>query len=187
MNNTRIYNELILRAKLRVKPEGYFEKHHVIPRSLGGSDSKDNLVNLTAREHFISHCLLARIHGGTQWYSVLRMKNDNKYFNSKLYEHAKEKWGKVASELRTGNKHPFYGKKQSAEHSSKISESLKGKKRPDVSEKNKQKAGKKNLGVSERNKTRLGEKRPEHAIRMKIIMTEYWKNKRLEAGKQIEL
>ena len=39
---------------------GYFENHHIIPRSFGGSDDKDNLVLLTAKEHFICHFLLAK-------------------------------------------------------------------------------------------------------------------------------
>ena len=28
----------------------YVEKHHIIPKSEGGTNDKDNLVNLTARE-----------------------------------------------------------------------------------------------------------------------------------------
>jgi len=37
--------------------DGY-EIHHIIPKSLGGSDNKENLVLLTAREHYIAHWLL---------------------------------------------------------------------------------------------------------------------------------
>ena len=36
----------------------YVEKHHIIPRCIGGSDHKENLVSLTAREHFVCHLLL---------------------------------------------------------------------------------------------------------------------------------
>lgn len=36
----------------------YSERHHVIPRCLGGSDDEDNLIYLTYREHFIAHKLL---------------------------------------------------------------------------------------------------------------------------------
>lgn len=38
--------------------DGYTERHHIVPRSLKGSDDPDNLVNLSAREHFICHLLL---------------------------------------------------------------------------------------------------------------------------------
>jgi hypothetical protein len=61
MNYTKIYNQLIERAKNR-KPErdGYYERHHIIPKCMGGSNDKDNLVKLTYREHFIAHWLLHR-------------------------------------------------------------------------------------------------------------------------------
>jgi len=36
--------------------------HHIIPRSLGGLNDKINLVNLTAREHYIAHLLLWKIY-----------------------------------------------------------------------------------------------------------------------------
>lgn len=40
----------------------YYEQHHILPRSLGGSDEKSNLVMLTAREHYIAHLLLYRMY-----------------------------------------------------------------------------------------------------------------------------
>ncbi len=63
MNYKRIYSEIMERAKNRiVDVEEYYEKHHIIPKSLGGSDTEDNLVKLTAREHYIAHWLLAKIY-----------------------------------------------------------------------------------------------------------------------------
>jgi hypothetical protein len=53
----RWYDALIDKAQNRTV-EGYFEKHHIIPRSFGGNGSKSNLVKLTAREHYIAHALL---------------------------------------------------------------------------------------------------------------------------------
>ena len=44
----------------RRKSLGYFEEHHILPKSLNGTDRPENLVNLTAREHFIAHALLIR-------------------------------------------------------------------------------------------------------------------------------
>lgn len=86
----RIYKALIEKAQIRATVDGYKERHHIVPKSLGGSDDKSNLAELTAREHFVAHCLLARIHGGTQWFSVLQFKGANKaYFNSRLYETAR--------------------------------------------------------------------------------------------------
>lgn len=61
MDYQRIYNQIIDRAKNR-KIKGYTEKHHIIPKCMGGSNNEKNLVNLTAREHFICHMLLCEIH-----------------------------------------------------------------------------------------------------------------------------
>jgi hypothetical protein len=56
---TRWYYNIVNSAKTRI-PIGYTEKHHIIPKSCGGDDSKDNLVRLTAKEHFICHLLLTK-------------------------------------------------------------------------------------------------------------------------------
>lgn len=37
----------------------YHERHHIIPKSCGGSNEDNNLIDLFAREHFIAHKLLA--------------------------------------------------------------------------------------------------------------------------------
>ena len=60
MNYKKIYDELIQFRKLN-KAEGYTENHHIIPRSLGGSNDKDNLVELTGREHWVAHMLLYKV------------------------------------------------------------------------------------------------------------------------------
>jgi hypothetical protein len=61
------YNALIENARNRILPSNtYKECHHIIPRSLGGSNDRNNLVDLTAREHYVAHLLLAKMHGGEQ-------------------------------------------------------------------------------------------------------------------------
>jgi hypothetical protein len=57
----KIYNQIIERARVRVLKE-YKERHHIIPKCLGGSNDKENLVNLTAKEHFICHKLLCEMY-----------------------------------------------------------------------------------------------------------------------------
>ena len=42
----------------------YTERHHIVPRSLGGANTKDNLVNLSARQHFVAHLLLTKMTEG---------------------------------------------------------------------------------------------------------------------------
>lgn len=40
---------------------GITEKHHIIPKSLGGSNNPENLVNLSPKAHFICHWLLTKM------------------------------------------------------------------------------------------------------------------------------
>lgn len=61
MNYQKIYDSLINKAKNRIL-DCYTEKHHIIPKCLGGSDEECNLVSLTGREHFLAHWLLYRIY-----------------------------------------------------------------------------------------------------------------------------
>jgi len=59
----RWYFDIVAKAQAsnRKKKAGkYFERHHIIPKSFGGDNSKENLVLLTAREHFICHWLLTK-------------------------------------------------------------------------------------------------------------------------------
>lgn len=59
---SKYYFSIIDRAKSRdLSPNVYTEKHHIIPKSLGGSNLKENLVKLTAREHFVCHLLLPKM------------------------------------------------------------------------------------------------------------------------------
>ena len=124
MNYFLAYQRLIAKAKARVCPEGYVERHHVLPKALGGSDDSSNLVALIAREHFLSHVLLAKIHGGDMWLPVVRMKTfkDGSKANSRLYEMAR-----VANALEVGKR--LKGSKLSDEHKMKIGQSGRGQKR----------------------------------------------------------
>ena len=100
MNYQKIYNSIIDRAKQRRwtrKTAGtYVEQHHIIPRSLGGSNNKNNLVFLTAREHFIVHWLLYKISTGIDKSKMasawMRMCDSNNFVvrYSKNYEKARQ-------------------------------------------------------------------------------------------------
>ena len=61
MNYTNIYNAIVNNAKNN-QPAEYRERHHIIPKCMGGSNSKKNLVTLTSREHFLCHWLLCKIY-----------------------------------------------------------------------------------------------------------------------------
>lgn len=73
MDYKRIYSEFIADRKGKPKPEGYTERHHILPRSLGGGNEPENLIDLTAEDHFFAHLLLAKIHGGRMWAPIALM------------------------------------------------------------------------------------------------------------------
>lgn len=62
----------IINHRIDNNPSGYFEKHHILPKSLGGSNARNNIVSLTAREHYICHLLLARMTSGVFRYKMVR-------------------------------------------------------------------------------------------------------------------
>jgi hypothetical protein len=69
---SKIYFNIIQRAQSRVLLEGmYFEKHHIIPKSLGGSNDSKNIAQLTAREHFICHLLLVKMTEGANKHKMI--------------------------------------------------------------------------------------------------------------------
>lgn len=119
MNYVKIYNQIITRAKTRIL-DGYKEKHHIIPRCMGGTDDISNLVELTAREHFIAHWLLARIYTTNKsivyafWMMSNKCKNkkqsDRYTASSRAYEEAKA----LRSKFGPWNK-GLVGSKQSEE------------------------------------------------------------------------
>lgn len=117
MNYQDAYDRLIQKriANPVCKPE-YFERHHIKPRALGGSDEKSNIVRLTAREHFIAHLLLAKIHGGKMWIAAHYMMNSKSKsakgvsVSSRTYKTVKEQHSKHKSESSTGDKNHWFGK-----------------------------------------------------------------------------
>jgi hypothetical protein len=61
MNYSNIYERIVARGRERVL-EGYKERHHIIPRCLGGTDDPENLVDLTPEEHYVCHQLLVKMY-----------------------------------------------------------------------------------------------------------------------------
>ena len=119
MNYKRIYDEIINNRKNNPINEGYTERHHIVPSSLGGSDNPDNLIRLSAREHFICHYLLAKMYeyNSFEWHKTnhafMQMKasseTHNRYFNSYLYESLRINFSKVMSLSQSGKCNSQYG------------------------------------------------------------------------------
>lgn len=142
MDYKKIYNNLVTSRILlnRVKNnDGLLEKHHIIPKCLGGSNDKHNIVLLTPREHYLAHWLLCKIHKDKvkakmvyAFFCMCRKNHNHKRgVTSKMYERAKiyisnfchgknhhsfkkeiwdEKARKEISNRMLGVNNPMYGK-----------------------------------------------------------------------------
>jgi len=135
---TRWYNQIVERARFRIT-EDYTETHHIQPRSLGGTDDINNLVELTAREHFICHWLLVKMTTGEDHYKMLnalRMMRAEKHgqqryetaITSRVYESIKIEYSILQSERIRGEKNPMWNRTHTEEARKAISEKNTGKK-----------------------------------------------------------
>lgn len=136
---TKWYENIIAKAKSRVNHEGYFEKHHIVPRSLGGSNDDSNLVKLTSKEHFVCHMLLPKMTEGIHHSKMVRaawmiatMGNKNQArtkVKSRKYCKLKEEW-LAHSNLRQPRSPEHCAKlayPKTLEHRQKISKARQGK------------------------------------------------------------
>ena len=160
MNYQKIHDQLIERAKNRTLT-GYKERHHIIPRCLGGTDTIDNIVLLTAKEHFIVHKLLCKIYPDEdklffayRMMAVMKHSKDNErnyYVSAQEFEEirilANEKIGNSARGRKMPPRPPeiiakvvttrkLNGYSHSAETRNKISKKNKGRKFSDTHRKN---------------------------------------------------
>lgn len=130
MQYDRIYGNITIRAigrkKLKRGSEGYvyYEKHHILPRCLGGSNSKDNLVLLTAEEHWLAHLLLVKMYPGNSKliYACQAMSmagGHNKRTTNKLFGWIRRAYREATSLRQKGIPVP-------QERRDKISKTLKG-------------------------------------------------------------
>lgn len=118
---TKWYYNIVNNAKSRISEE-YSEKHHIIPKSLGGSNHIENLVLLSAREHFICHWLLTKMVVGTKekyqmWNAfscMLYRENGNQQrykINSRAFDLIKKQGALIKSAKWSGKGNPMFGKK----------------------------------------------------------------------------
>jgi len=101
MNYSAHYHRLIARARSRTLT-GYKERHHVLPRCMGGGNEPENLVDLTAEEHYVAHQLLVKMypdHGGL---ATAAVRMANKCTGNKAYGWLRRRH----AESRRGTKHP---------------------------------------------------------------------------------
>jgi hypothetical protein len=174
MNYKKIYDDFISDRLQKQIIDGYFETHYIVPKSYGGLNKKENLIKLTAKDHFFAHILLAKIYKGKMIFALNMMckTRTQTHKNKSIYEVFKKQIAKEISKVnknkivkqetkdklsktQTGKKHTLeriennrnaqLGKVMTEETKEKISQSLKGKKKP-------KEHGKK---IAEYNRTRI--------------------------------
>lgn len=124
MNYSRIYTDFISDRRLKQPPDGqYSERHHILPRSLGGGNGADNLIRLTAGDHLFAHVLLAKIHGGRLIFAAMILMRAT--VGRGRVARQKYAWLKRAnSAFRRGRK-PWHGKPHTPQSRARLSVSLK--------------------------------------------------------------
>jgi hypothetical protein len=169
----RWYYNIIKNAKCQIRFRGdgcYYESHHIIPRSLGGNNTKENLVLLTGREHFICHWLLYNTHKGQNklkmahaWFMMCNTKKNQRYTpNSKIYEAAKKAHsiaiGKILSgiprndDIKNKISQSNRGIAKTQEHRKNLSAALKGRKLSETHIVNRSKA---RIGIPRKESTKM--------------------------------
>lgn len=119
---------------------GYCEKHHILPRSLGGSDDASNLILLTARQHYVAHWILWKAYAGPMAVAFDYMNGIKKYgkrLTSKAIEALKADVSKriserpVSDETREKQRQAKLGRKLSEETKRKVADAGRGRKTSD--------------------------------------------------------
>lgn len=115
MDYIRIY-EAFIKDRRAKEPTltGYTERHHILPRSLGGGDEPENLIALTPEDHFFAHLILAKIHRGKMASALAcMMMITANHWGRRLasrgrYGLAKRIAASGQSEAWTGDKNPLF-------------------------------------------------------------------------------
>lgn len=93
MDYFKAYLALIEKHGCDVKPQGYSERHHVQPKCLGGQDTEENLVYLSARCHLLAHWLLMKAcpkHSGLKVAYATMCSRAGVRLSPRMYQLAKE-------------------------------------------------------------------------------------------------
>ena len=133
----------------------YHERHHIVPKCMGGGNEKENLIDLFAREHFEAHRLLAleNPENDSLVYAWWMMAHGNRAgqrdyeISAEEYEEARIAVANKQSKLQTermsikenrkrisdsltgrfiGDRNPNYGRHLSEDAKQKISEAQRG-------------------------------------------------------------
>ena len=121
MNYASIYDRIISVAKVRtLLSDVYIEKHHIVPRSIGGPDSTENIVRLTAKEHYVCHKLLTKMYakGTPEYFKMVKAfmmmcshSANHKRYTGVIHEKLRKEFALAQSYSQSGRKNSNYGTK----------------------------------------------------------------------------
>lgn len=133
MDYQKIHDQIIKRAKSENRQRDadvYYEQHHIIPRCLNGTNDSENLVLLTAREHFIVHWLLHRIYPSNHFisYAFHAMSNLPGSSKRRKYKPSSRVFEEAKTAFSTAHSARMSNTTQSTDHINKRMKSRRGKK-----------------------------------------------------------
>lgn len=133
--NEFIQNILDTRGRFGVPDGEYKERHHILPKCMGGTNDKNNLIDLYAKEHYIAHKLLALenpSNNGLQfaWWNMCQIHGNSEQSryepSPEEFEEARKRCALLSSENNTGENHPMFGKHHSKKTKDRMSKAHKG-------------------------------------------------------------
>ena len=120
------YDRLIGRASAR-QLTGYSERHHIVPRCLGGDNTLSNIVRLTPEEHYVAHQLLVKMHPSD--HRLLWAASNMTGASAKQPHRRNKLYGWLRRRLADEARKRHTGRKMSPEARAKMSASRLGSKR----------------------------------------------------------
>jgi hypothetical protein len=99
------YIKFITVAKKSVVSDKYVESHHILPQSMGGLNNDDNLVKLSARQHYLAHWMLWKAYKSKEMtFAFFSMSNQSNQYqgrncriNSRIYENLRNEFSTLLS------------------------------------------------------------------------------------------
>lgn len=113
------YRKLIDHYK-NIVCEGYTERHHIIPKCMGGDNSEDNLVDLPAKTHYIAHLLLTKMYpeNSLVWaaFGAMSMRTEDRKLTARQFEKLRIASKKAAMKPVTIDEIYFTSRSAAAKH-----------------------------------------------------------------------
>lgn len=109
------YDDLVEKRTETPSSESYVEKHHIVPKGMGGGNEKENLVIFSAREHYVAHLLLTKMcvskdHTIKMMWAFHRMAFST-HISSHHYDRSRRIWSKFLKENHHSKRIPGWNQR----------------------------------------------------------------------------